>query len=97
MRLTEGEIKTLLKEVQTMDPKAEVWLYGSRTNEKLQGGDIDLLIISSIINFTRKIDLLVQLKIALGDQKIDLHITQPEEKLTDPLTVAILKNAIQMR
>ncbi len=51
-----------------------VYLFGSRTNDNLRGGDIDLLINTdySKMTFQNKVLFLVELKKKIGDQKIDL-------------------------
>jgi len=58
--------------------KFEVFLYGSRTNDSLKGGDIDLLVITSIegksVFEKYNLDILVDLKKNphIGDRRIDL-------------------------
>jgi predicted nucleotidyltransferase len=51
-----------------------VYLFGSRVNDNLKGGDIDLLINTNIekMTFRNKVVFLAELKKNLGDQKIDL-------------------------
>jgi predicted nucleotidyltransferase len=58
---------------------AIIRLFGSRTNDSLKGGDIDLLIhcnrtVSSSEQYQLKIKFLVQLKKLIGDQKIDVLV-----------------------
>lgn len=52
-----------------------IYLFGSRTDDQKKGGDIDLF-LSGIedekFKIESKIKFLVDLKIAIGDQKIDL-------------------------
>ncbi len=80
MRLKKNElaaIKEVTKEI--FGENATVRLFGSRTNDALKGGDIDLLIhcnrtISSSEKYQLKIKFLVQLKKLIGDQKIDILI-----------------------
>ena len=94
MRLDEDEARVILREVRKLDPQADIYLFGSRTQDELSGGDIDLLVISSHLGFSDKITLLVEIKLAIGDQKIDLLIKKPEDKLKDPFIASILKNAV---
>jgi predicted nucleotidyltransferase len=80
MRLKKNElaaIKEVTKEI--FGENATIRLFGSRTNDALKGGDIDLLIlgnrtISSAEKYQLKIKFLVQLKKIVGDQKIDILI-----------------------
>jgi predicted nucleotidyltransferase len=80
MRLKKNElaaIKEVTKEI--FGANATIRLFGSRTNDTLKGGDIDLLIlcnrtISSSEKYQLKIKFLVQLKKIVGDQKIDVLI-----------------------
>jgi predicted nucleotidyltransferase len=96
MRLEKAQIEAILQEIRSFDPLAEVWLFGSRVHDDLKGGDIDLLIISSKIGFSEKISILVQIKMAIGDQKIDLLVRKPEAKLNDPLVLSILQGAVPL-
>ena len=59
---------------------AELRLYGSRVNDELKGGDIDLLLLIEEPNLTNELrgekhSILAAIKKRLGDQKIDLLIT----------------------
>jgi len=56
---------------------AEVYLFGSRTNDLLKGGDIDLLIETTIpkeYHLEKKLEFLTRLQLKLGFQKIDVVI-----------------------
>lgn len=76
MRLTTKEISTIKELVSKVyGTEAKVFLFGSRTNNALRGGDIDLLIHSELkekLNLENKIQFLAQLKQHIGDQKIDV-------------------------
>lgn len=68
---------------------AELRLFGNRVNDKPKGGDIDLLLVLPNENvyqqaFENKLDILVELKQKLGDQKIDLVLTTFDLIPTDP-------------
>jgi len=57
-----------------------VVLFGSRVNDNVRGGDIDLLIDSphdDRMNFENKIEFLTSLKLSIGDQKIDVIYNKP--------------------
>ncbi|RME18237.1 MAG: nucleotidyltransferase domain-containing protein [Bdellovibrio sp.] len=94
MRLTPQEVQSILESILNFDKKARVFLYGSRTNDNLKGGDIDLLVVSETLNFSDKISLLALLKEKLGDQKIDLSIKSSEQLKKDPFFQSVLPSAI---
>jgi len=82
MRLSTKEL-AIIKEKSRLffGKESKVYLFGSRVNDSERGGDIDLYIIppqplSADKRFEKKIDLLVDLKCVLGDQKIDLLIAK---------------------
>lgn len=96
MRLEGQEIQTIIEKVRSFDPAAEIWLYGSRIDDQLKGGDIDLLVISSTITFSEKISILTEIKMTMGDQKIDLIVRKPELRAIDPLLHSILEKAVRI-
>ena len=51
MRLTDLETEVIKKAIYSLDQHAEIYLFGSRVDERLKGGDIDLLIISKNLRF----------------------------------------------
>ena len=76
MRLNEREIfaiKTAFKEVFK---NGKIYLFGSRVNDNLKGGDIDLFIESKEANLEKKIKFLVALKNKIGDRKIDVIVNK---------------------
>jgi predicted nucleotidyltransferase len=77
MRLKEKHkeiIKNTAKHYFGEDVK--IFLFGSRVNDELRGGDIDLYLETSSNEnlLDRKLKMLVELKNKLGDQKIDLIV-----------------------
>lgn len=79
MRLETTEVNDIKQCIHAIDQQANVYLFGSRTDDKKKGGDIDLLIISSKINFTEKLQLKICIKEKLGEQKLDI-IASPDTK-----------------
>ena len=83
MRLTNYEIFVIKTQVALIfGTNAKVYLFGSRVFDSKKGGDIDLLIVTAenTIYSREKTNLLnVNLILALGDQKIDIIVKQPED------------------
>ena len=75
MRLTETERNTIRQIVRKYDPTAQVRLYGSRVDNAAKGGDIDLLIISDLITASELSAIRWELWERLGEQKIDLILS----------------------
>lgn len=84
MRLTAQQTQIILEAVsETFGQNAQVILFGSRTSNYQRGGDIDLLITTSIddaVNaLKKKIALLNKLEKKLGERKIDIVIEMPND------------------
>lgn len=81
MRLPAKHIEQIKNTVATAEPRAKVYLFGSRADDSAKGGDIDLLILTpgKLSGQTcRKIR--IALYKSLGWQKIDLvNFTFSEE------------------
>ncbi len=80
MRLTPRQAQSIKEVIQQFDADAEIFLFGSRTDDAARGGDIDLLIFSQSINVQQKIELKLRLIDQLGPQKIDLVIAHDEQR-----------------
>ncbi|WP_024787521.1 MULTISPECIES: nucleotidyltransferase domain-containing protein [unclassified Lebetimonas] len=76
MRLSEKEILSIKKAFVKIFKNGEIYLFGSRVDDNLKGGDIDLYIVSSNANLEKKIEFLVYLKKLIGDRKIDVVINK---------------------
>ena len=74
MRLSEKEISTIKNAVLLFDPKAQMYLFGSRANDSAKGGDIDILVISEKIGFTEKIKIRTAIFDQIEEQKLDLVV-----------------------
>jgi predicted nucleotidyltransferase len=75
MRLTEKHKTAIQKSAEWIfGIDVQVFLFGSRTNDQLKGGDIDLLIKADGQKMTarNKVLFLVNLKKQLGEQNIDV-------------------------
>ena len=74
MRLTRQEINAIRETVLSLDPAAEIRLFGSRAIPHAKGGDIDLLIFSKDLTQEDASRIRHQLWEKIGEQKIDLII-----------------------
>jgi len=97
IRLTDDEIeaiKSLTKEI--FGDNSKVWIFGSRVDTNLKGGDIDIYIEAENLDdlFEKKLDFLVKLKDKIGDQKIDLIVKSLDSQ--DPISLKIKEKAIQL-
>jgi uncharacterized protein len=85
MRVNSNDIKAIKDVAKAVfGETATIRLFGSRTDDKKKGGDIDLLIqynqpISENKQYQLKILFLVQLKKIIGDQKIDVLIDNGQQ------------------
>ncbi|WP_295885820.1 nucleotidyltransferase domain-containing protein [uncultured Thiohalocapsa sp.] len=87
MRLDPATIAPVLQAVrESFGDTAQVWLFGSRTDDAKRGGDIDLYIETDLDRdiVTRRSDLLRRLEAIYGEQKIDLAI-RPRSRAPHPL------------
>jgi predicted nucleotidyltransferase len=82
--LTPEQVRTIKEEAAGLfGSDAQVRLFGSRTNDALRGGDIDLLIVTPapIPERERKrVHLIARLQMRLGDQPIDVLVMDPGVK-----------------
>jgi len=74
MRLTADEVNTLKKSIIAIDANALIYLFGSRVDNSKRGGDIDVLIVSKILNRQDLRTIRQQFFEHFGEQKIDLLI-----------------------
>ena len=79
VRLTDQEIDAIRTVIKTADPAAQIILFGSRADVTSKGGDIDLLILSSILRGRDKREIRMNLCSLLGEQKIDIIISKDTE------------------
>jgi predicted nucleotidyltransferase len=94
MRLSSREVTIIKNIIRNLDSDAKIFLYGSRTQDHLAGGDIDLIVVSESLKFGDKISILTELKWQLGDQKFDLTVCSKSQSTTLPFVVEALSTAI---
>jgi predicted nucleotidyltransferase len=94
-----SSIKKVIGDFLTTHEHA-VYLYGSRAEDTLKGGDIDLLIVTSnagIQVFNQKwLDILVALKKRpeIGERRIDLKATTKDLMEKDPFLNSIKNQCV---
>lgn len=76
MRLKETEVRAIVDSVKDLDKDANVYLFGSRTDDSKRGGDIDLLVISQKLGYEDNIKIRQRLYEKLGEQKIHIIIAK---------------------
>jgi len=84
MRLTEEQRRAILSAVHAhFGEDARVLLFGSRVDDRLRGGDIDLLVETISIQpdsrdaVVAKVSAVADIQRAIGERKIDLVVTGP--------------------
>ncbi|MCL5990890.1 MAG: nucleotidyltransferase domain-containing protein [Bacteroidetes bacterium] len=75
MRLSDIEKKALNKALEGVD--GEVFLFGSRTDDKKKGGDIDILIYSKENAFKLSKEVTVRF-FKVCEEKIDVIVMNPD-------------------
>lgn len=78
MRINDREVEIIKENTQRIfGSQCRVFLFGSRTDDSQRGGDIDLYIETRLDvqeALTKRQKLILDLKDALGDQKIDIVV-----------------------
>ena len=80
MRLAASEIESIREEVRRADSAAEVYLFGSRTDDLARGGDIDLMVVSDTLGFRDVLRLRTAILDRIGWQQLDL-VTRRRDQL----------------
>jgi predicted nucleotidyltransferase len=95
MRLREEIAEFLKEEIKKFLPDAEVYLFGSRVDDKKKGGDIDILVVGN-----RRLSLMEKVKIRtafykrFGEQKLDIVSFTREEN--PPFKTLALKEGVKL-
>lgn len=92
MRLYQEQIKVLKDKLKTISSTAQLYLFGSRTDDSKKGGDIDLLVVSKDMTKKDLRYLRIEFFKHFGEQKIDIVLDDGEFK--DPFTRHIIKKAV---
>ena len=82
MRLSNTYRKIIKKTFLKVFNEGSIYLFGSRVNDNARGGDIDLFLDVPYSQSLHKlkIQFLVELELALGEQKIDVVISRDKKR-----------------
>jgi predicted nucleotidyltransferase len=94
MRLQKSEISNLKNSIFNFDQNAKVYLFGSRIDDEKRGGDIDILVISDILNEKNRRKIRRNFFDEFGEQKLDI-IIENQKKLS-AFAQEILEKAIEI-
>jgi len=94
VRLSKAEIDNLKTALTSIDPQASLYLFGSRTDLKKRGGDIDLLIISQRIKKSDLTDIRWHFFEEFGEQKMD--IVTDDGSVQTPFVEMVFPKAVQL-
>ena len=85
MRISNQYKEAIKKAFNTVFREGDIYLFGSRLDDKKKGGDIDLFI--DINNrsdlFEKKIKFLAKIKSVIGEQKIDVVFNENSKRLIE--------------
>ena len=85
MRLSSHYITIIKQYFKEFFDEGDIYLFGSRVDDKKKGGDIDLyLVLKEHTNlFEKKLKFLSRVKRALGEQKIDIVFNTDSSRLIE--------------
>jgi uncharacterized protein len=95
MRLTASEVAAIREEIGRLDPKAEVYLYGSRVDDAARGGDVDLLVISETLGFREVLRLRRRILDRIGWQQLDLLVRR-RDQAHEPLAAIARETGVKL-
>ena len=79
MRISEIEKTTIVNAILEKDNNAQIFLFGSRTDDFKKGGDIDILVQSDEIGLLEIVKIKSTIFKHIPEQKIDLLVSKSNE------------------
>ena len=79
MRISEIEKTTIVNAILEKDKNAQIFLFGSRTDDFKKGGDIDILVQSDEIGLLESVKIKSSIFKNIPEQKIDLLVSKSNE------------------
>jgi predicted nucleotidyltransferase len=95
MRLSASEITAIREEIGRLDPKADVYVYGSRVDDSARGGDVDLLVVSDTLGFRDVLRLRIQILDRIGWQQLDL-VVRRRDQVDEPLAAMAQETGVRL-
>ena len=95
MRISTRAHTSITKHIKACIPNSEVFLFGSRVNDSLKGGDIDLLLLTpekvplTLLNRVRRLILN-----EIGEQKLDFVNFKTSEE--HPFKSLAMESAVRL-
>jgi len=94
MRLTRDEIALLKQKLTSLSKEAKLYLFGSRVDDSKRGGDIDVLVVSSVLTQKDLRYLRLAFFKVFGEQKLDIVLDNGT--FTNPFHKIILQKAVRL-
>ncbi len=95
MRLEAKELEAIREEIRRADPAAEIYLFGSRTDDFAKGGDIDLLVLSDALGFRDVLQLRTRILDRIGWQQLDLLVRR-RDQASEPLSEMAQETGVRL-
>jgi hypothetical protein len=100
MRISEKSVTTVRNAVHSVFPAhSKVFLFGSRVYDHKRGGDIDLLVVSDMQRNdmeAAKIMAVAKIQLILGEQKIDMIVTNDPAQDSRPVVREAIQHGIEL-
>ena len=80
--------------VSSYDPQAEVKLFGSQARDYAAGGDIDLLILSSRIDLSERLQIESDLQDVFGMRRFDIVVVADMALWTPLSSLSVMKRSL---
>lgn len=102
MRLSEQDVRAI---VGTFSPilkryDGELYLFGSRVDDRKKGGDIDLLVVVAAPSIplvaAEKLRIVDLIQRKIGEQRIDVTITSQEKIQCDEFLQSIVPSMVKL-
>ncbi len=94
MRISSRDAEMIARVVSSYDPQAEVKLFGSQARDDAAGGDIDLLILSSRIDLSGRLQIESDLQDVFGMRRFDIVVARHGS--VDPFVQLVSNEAVAL-